>query len=422
MIDLKKYSVTNGVDFKYINCNKFKTEKISVTFFLPLSEKTAAANSLLSNMLKRQCNKHPGFLELNKKLAELYGACLFSTVFKLGEAHGFTISITGIDDKYVLNKEEISKELSVLLCDVLFDPYLDESGLFSSSDLEEEKREIIDRIESETNDKRSFAKMRCEELMCKNEAFSVNRYGSKEQVEKLTAIDIYEAWQRNIKSAKIEIIQIGNSDFSFIYELFKKAFLNIDRTNIEACETYIKDADGVHEYSDVMDVNQCKLVMGFRVKFNENESMQNRLMTSIFGETPSSKLFLNVREKMSLCYYCSARYYKNKSILIVQSGVEQGNIEKARDEILNQLKQMKSGNINEDEINSAKKSLINSFKTGEDALSFIENFYLSQAFDDKIISTDTASKIINTTTKEQIVKAANNVTLDTIYVLRGDKT
>ncbi len=420
MACLKRYNICNGVNFNYINCEKFKTGKISITFFLPLNEKTASANFVLSNMLKRQCAKYPGLLEIDKKLSELYGASLFSHVFKLGEIHGFTISLTGIENKYALNKEPIFENLASLLSELIFNPYLDENGLFSKEDLEDQKRELLEKIDAEFNNKRIFAKHRCEELMCKNEAFAVNRYGSKKEVENLSAQDIYSAWRRNLKNAKVEIMQIGSSDCSYAKDIFEKAFAKIDRTHIEECTTEIKQANGIHEYSDIMKLSQCKLVMGFRAKNYNIDSMCLKLMSAIFGGTPNSKLFLNVREKMSLCYYCSSQYNKDKSILLVQSGVEKENIEKAKTEILNQLSEMQSGNFSLEDIDAAKKSMINNLNEKNDSLSDIENFYISQVFDSKILSIHEATEKINNITKEQIVEAAQGVVLDTIYVLRGE--
>ncbi len=416
----KKSSICNGVDLIYIDSDKFKTEKISITFFLPLDEKTASYNFVLSSMLKRQCQKYPGFLELDKELAKLYGAKLSSYVFKLGEAHALTISITGIKDRFAVSNEEMSKKISNLLCELVFRPYLDEEGYFSKDALLEQKRELLEKMEAEYNDKRYFAKLRCEELMCKGEPFCVNKYGSADIIKKIKPKDLYIAWQRCLKNARVEIVQIGDSNFLSTKDIFERAFENVDRKYIESPVTKIVEANGIHEYNDTMEVTQCKLVMGFRVDFKEGKSLENRLMTAIFGGTPSSKLFLNVREKLSLCYYCSATYDKNKSIILVQSGVESENIEQAKAEILNQLREMKAGKISQEEIESAQKSLINLYKTSSDSLSSIENFYISQSFDDDILTVEEVCDKLRKITKQEIIDAANCVTLDTIYILRGE--
>ena len=105
--------------------------------------------------------------------------------------------------------------------------------------------------------------------------------------------------------------------------------------------------------------------------------------------------------------------------MLVQSGVENQNINKAKEEILNQLEEVKKGKFTEEDITSIKKSLSNSFRTVGDYLSSMENFYLSQIFDKNKFTTDELIEKINKVTKDEIIKAANMITLDTVYVLKG---
>ncbi len=417
--NLISHRICDGVNFNAIKDTRFKTERISVNMFLPLDEKTAAKNAILPFLLSKSCKKYPDLTKLNRRLSELYGATIHCDVSKIGDVQALTISGIFLDDRYALEDDKVSENMTKLICDLIFEPLLVD-GTFSKYNIEQEKRQLVELIDSEYNDKRVFAKLRCEQLMCKNERFGISRFGKREEVLALTPEVVYSAWQNALETAKIEIMALGDINIDATAEVFRQAFLNVKRKNVADCETEIvKSADKVSEYKDIMDVSQSKLVLGFRTKFaqNDKEVMATRVMAALYGATPNSKLFLNVREKLSLCYYCSARYDKSKGIMMVQSGVEKENIEKAKLEIIKQLEEIKKGNFQDSELEAIKKSLCNSFRTIGDLLSGLENLYLSQVFDDELFTPEQYVERINAVTKEQVIDAAKATTLDTVYEL-----
>ena len=217
-------------------------------------------------------------------------------------------------------------------------------------------------------------------------------------------------------------MMVGDSDPQKAVEGFQKAFVQVSRKEILPCGTQIiAKADRVKEFHDVMDVAQAKLVMGFRtgIAVPGGDVTAMRLMSALFGGTPHSKLFLNVREKLSLCYYCSSSYDRHKGIVMVQSGVEQKNIEKAREEILRQLQAVQEGDFSAEDLDAAKMSVANSFRTMSDYLGGLEAWYLSQAFEKTVLTPEQSAEAVGGVTKEQVVKAAQTVSLDTVYQLTG---
>lgn len=417
------YEISSGVNFNVIKDERFKTGRISVNMFLPLDEKTASKYALLPFVLTNSCRKHPDFTSLNQKLADLYGASLFSDINKIGDMQVLTVAVSFLDDKFVLNGENLSSQLTQLLCDIIFDPLL-ENGTFKAENVEQERRQLIELIDSEYNDKKVLAKIRCEQLMCQNEKFGISRLGDKKIVSELTPGDIFEAWKTALKTARIEIMVLGDLDENSALDVFKNAFSEIKRENIVNCETkIIKTAEKIKEQYDNMDIAQSKLVMGFRTNaaLQDKEVMAVRVAVALFGATPQSKLFLNVREKLSLCYYCSAKYDRSKGIMLVQSGVEKKNLEKAKAEILNQLDEIKKGNFTDAELEDTKRSLANSYRTIGDFLSGLENFYLSQAFDDEFLPPEQFIEKMYKISKEEVISAAKLITLDTVYALVGEE-
>lgn len=419
--NITQRELSDGINFTVIKDPRFKTARISLTMFLPLSEETASANAVLPFVLTHACRKYPDFSSFNKCLSNLYGASVYADVNKMGDMQTLTLSASFLDDRYVLDNENISSKLAKLLCDIIFNPLLID-GKFSKAHLDQEKRQIIELINSEYNDKRTYAKIRCEQIMFKNEKAGIRKFGSKEQVAALNCDDIYEAWKRVLRSSKIELIVLGNCDETAVFNLFKDAFSKIERKNIVSYENKIvRKALSVKQSHECMDIAQCKLVMGFRTyaALVDKEVFAMRVMISLLGATPHSKLFLNVREKQSLCYYCSSKYDRIKGVMFIQSGVEKENIEKAKIEILKQLDEIKKGNVTENELSATKKSLSNSFRTISDYLSGLENLYITQVFDGKFCTPDQFVEKINTVTIDEVINAANMVTLDTVYSLES---
>ncbi len=422
MIGIEQRAICDGVNFRSIRDTKFKTMRISAHLIVPMSRQTAAENALLPFLLSRASREYPDFTKLGQRLAELYGASLNADVQKLGDLQVLSLSVSGIADRYALEGEAISGELAKLLCSILFDPPLVD-GLFPEDGFEQEKRQTMELIDSEYSDKRTYARQRCEAIMCADEPYGVNRYGGKEDIARVERPALTAAWKRLLDTAKIELMVLGDCDPAPVYEGFRAAFETLGSRKTADCTTkVVRSAEKVNTVTEKMDVAQGKLVMGFRTgtATPDEEVPATRLMAALFGGTPNSKLFLNVREKLSLCYYCSASYNSMKGIMLVQSGVEVKNMERAKEEILRQLDEVKQGNFDESEVEAAKMSLCNSYRTLSDSLGGLENWYLSQTFASHSQQPEEAAAQINAVTRQEIIDAANRVTLDTVYCLVGN--
>lgn len=420
MNSINRKQLVDGVFFSSVKDSRFKTMKITANLIVPLSAETASANALLCGVLSRSCKAYPDFTKLSKKLSSLYGADLNVSVRKTGDRQVLSLSASGLDDRYALLGESIARELSLLLCSVIFEPNL-ENNSFVESEVEQERRQLLDLIDSEFNDKRIYANSQLVKNMCANEVFGIKRYGTAEKIKEVTPSSLYDTWQNLLRTAIFEIMYIGDSPSEKAEEVFSNAFAEINRTPAEVTTEIVRSVDKIKRVSEEMDLSQSKLVIGFRTAcaVPDKEVNATRLMCAILGGTASSKLFCNVREKQSLCYYCASRYNRHKGILTVDSGVEGENIEKAEQGILKEIADMKKGEITDFEIEATKMAVINSFYSSNDTVSGIESWYSSQLFDDSFKSIEELSEEINSVTKEEIVKAAQKLTLDTVYVLKN---
>lgn len=420
MSEFIRKEICEGVAFGSITDDRFKRGRINATLITPLDRKTAAANALLSCVLTRSCKKYPDVTALSRKLDALYGAALYPSVQRLGDFQAITIAVSGLDDRYALDGESISSELTELLCSILFEPNITD-GCFSQDDVEQERRQLIENIDAEFNEKRVYAINRCIETMCRDELFSIGRFGSREDVIALTQESIYKAWKNLLDNSRVELCMLGNTQPDSAFKGFQKYFENKPRKT-GGTTKIVSEVGEVKRIIETEEIVQSKLVMGFRCAYPKNakELVANSLMSAILGGTPTSKLFTNVREKQSLCYYCGSRVDNQKGIMLIDSGVETQNIDKAEKAIMEQLNTFMRGNITDDELQSAKLAVKNAYISSLDSLAAMQSFYLSGIIRSMPLSPLQAAALVDEVTKNEIIEMASQIKLDTVFSLIGN--
>lgn len=424
MADYNIYEVSNGAQVIAVPADRFKTNEISISFSTPLTAQSAAVNAVVPFILSRTCAEYPSILELNRKLASLYGAQTAPAVIKSGEIQQLKLGMTCLDDRFSLDGGKITAQCVELLLSMAFEPSLDENGVFLAENTEREKRVLIEKIEGEENEKRVYALNRAQEIMFEGEPFAVNRFGTKESVNAITPESATAAWKKLLQNSKIVITAVGSANAQEIADMLANRLSNISRNYQPLAKTVINSSvKSVKRVTERQKVRQGKLVMGFKVNCNPEDKEKTAAMRSfcdIFGGGPYSKLFANVREKMSLCYYCSARFTRQKGFVAVQSGCEEENMEKAENEILNQLEEIKKGNFDY-EFTSSKAALTDALDSVYDSPESIEAWYGLQSPENGYTSPQESAKLNNAVTKEQIIDCANSVTLDTVYKLVSEQ-
>jgi predicted Zn-dependent peptidase len=423
---LNRKEIASGVFLSRITDPRFKQNRITVSFLTQLCQDRASVNAVIPKILTNSCRIFPDLRSLNAKLSSLYSARLSGNTGSIGDTQEISISIKTIDSRYALEKEDVMGEAVKILLNCIFDPLLESEGTqtkalrFKASVTETEKQACIDQIEAELNDKRVYVVRQAIRLLCKGEPSAVFNQGTIEGVTHVTPESAYQAYCQLLKTARIEIICAGCNDFDSVREIMTEAFSKTERGQMEDCHSKpspIKPELLTH--TEEMDVNQSKMVLGFKAEDAKTQDDINALalMTKIYGGSATSKLFENVREKMSLCYYCWAKFYVAKGMIISECGVEKDNIEKAKDEIIAQLDLMKNSDFTDVEMNHAVLSMQNDLKIVNDNLSGIKSWYLNQIYRCDIITPEQAIKRYESVTREQIVKAAQSVSLDTVYIL-----
>ncbi|MDO4459446.1 MAG: insulinase family protein [Clostridia bacterium] len=398
---------------------KFKTMRISVNMIVPLRKEYAACNALLPSIISRVTKQYPDYRSLSRYLCSLYGASLSSGLAKIGDNQVLTVAASGISNKYAFEGEDVAKELTNLICSAVFDPLITDECVFPEESLHQERRQLLETIDANYNDKKSWAKRRALDIFYEGEPASVSRYGTRKSVRAVTHQSLIDAWVKLMRECTIELFVSGDCDFDAVCHTFM-SYLEFDREPVHLMNIIHLEPNGLKDVAETQDIAQSKLVMGFRTGVTQENSLATKLMSAVFGGTASSKLFMNVREKMSLCYYCGSRVTDVKGAMFVESGVQTKNIDAAREAILNQLQDMKDGKFTETDLHYAKLAMLNGYKSIGDSLYGMEVWYMNQVFNNNVYTPEEMAVLVDDITRIDVIEAARKVQLDTVYVLKGE--
>ena len=416
---INRRKIADGVYFSSITDKRYKKNLISVAFSTQLSEDTATENVIVPVLLTKCNSKLPTYKAFNNKMSRLYASGIGGTAGRQYDLQTISFGAYYLDDIYALSGEKMTGIMTDILIDCLTSP-VTENGVFSEKFVELEKKTVIDNIETAINDKRSYAIERAMKTICKGEPASVCSYGTVEKAKLITSDSAYKAYRRMLETMPCEIICTGCSDFDGVAEKFAAAFEKIGRHDIENTTIALSPVKTqTEEVTERLTVNQSKLVLGFKSHSDDDAALV--LLQKIFGGTTSSKLFRNVREKMSLCYYCSAARNDLKGIMFVNSGVENENIEKTKEAVIDQLEEIKNGNFTNEDINFAEMAIKNDFKSVADSAGNVSNWYFDCIRKNDIVTPEEKLGRYLGVSKERIIAAAKSMVLDSVYVLTGNE-
>ena len=418
---MKRIEISDGIFLNTIPSEKYKTDYLCINAILPLKEETASLAALLVYVLKRGTENYPDMRALNKKLDSLYGTFIEPVVYKRGESQIVAFLCNFLKEEFLPEKMDILQEVIDIVCEILFCPFT-ENGAFSKEYVDGEKANLCDSINAQINNKNAYAIKRCHEEMCRGQNFAVSELGKIESVGKINEKNLYEFYKELLSRAKFEIFYTGSQDENSVKHKICKKFSVLKNRKIYdfSCEKFTS-RENVNEVTEEMPVNQGKLVLGFSQGYVLPDSNYTKfaLFNELFGGSATSKLFLNVREKLSLCYYCRSIPDAHKGILTVASGIEVENKEKAFSEICLQLENIKNGNISDEELEAARKSLINSYRELDDSAVSLSSWYLSRILAGNFESPEEVIENAKKVCRDDIVECAKSVKLDTVYFLKG---
>lgn len=409
-----------GVYLTAVQSDKFKTGCFSLNLLRPMKKEEAAANALIPSVLLRGSERCPDIASISAKLDELYGASIGTLIRKKGEVQLVGFYCDYVQDEYV--DEPVFAPVMAFLAELLLHPRL-ENGAFPEAVVDSEKLNLENAMLSRINDKRTYAASQLIRTMCAGQPYGIPRIGEPDDLKNITAKSLYAHYRDLLATSRVELFYMGSLSPAAVTKVLQTVLAELPRAEVfvPVGTTPAPAARPVQEKTERLDVTQGKLSLGFFTDITAKDPRYPALVlaATVFGGGATSKLFTNVREKMSLCYYASASFEKFKGVLSVSSGVEFSKLETAKTEILRQLEACKAGDITDDELESARGYLVSDLKIAMDSPGRLDDYYMGQILLEQDGTMEDLASAIARVTKQEAADAIQALRLDTIYALEG---
>ena len=423
-MQVKRSELMPGVWLNYLHSDKFKTACLSLSLLTQLKRETAAMNALLPYVLRRGTMRCPDMESLAARLDELYGTAIEPVVRRIGEIQciGFYASIPEGD--FLPGGQDVLSEAAGLMGELLLSPST-RGGLLQPGYVDSEREKMLEQIRSRINEKRSYAVFRCIEEMCCCEDFAVGRLGSEAECENIHYKKLSKYYRSLLQTSPVEIFYCGRASERQVADAMRQALMTLPRGEIDyeiGTDVRMNALEEQPRFlEEKLDVTQGKLVMGFRLGecMEDPDPAALYVFNGVYGSGTTSKLFVNVRERLQLCYYASSLVDIHKGIMLVSSGIEFDRLENARDEILAQLEAVARGEISEEELTAAKVGAASELRAMIDSQGELEGFFLSQTLDGLEYGPLELAELVMDVTKEEVAAVAKSVVCDQIYFLSG---
>ena len=417
----KKNEIKKGIQLHEIKTEKFKTNLIAIFLTMPITRENVTKDALISAVLRRGSKNMPTLAQISQEMEEMYGASFDCGIDKTGDNHVLKFYIEAINDNFIPQKNEnMLKESIEKLIEIVFNPLI-ENGGFKEEYIKQEKENIKRIIEGKADNKARYAFERCVEEMYKDKPYGLYKYGYIEDLDAITPYSLYEYYQKMISECKIDIFVSGNIDSveQIIRQNEDIQKLQERTPNYKINKLETKENVQEKEIKEEMEVTQGKITIGLDLHLeNEEQKYDAIVYNAILGGTANSKMFQEVREKASLAYSAGSSYIRYKSNIFIKCGIEIKNYEKAMEIIRKQLEDMKNGIFSEEDIENAKNGIISGIKSIDDEQDTEITYFFGQELTDSKTTLDQYIEKIEKVTRENIIKIAKSITVNTVYFLK----
>lgn len=409
-----------GVTLRCFPAERFKQGCLSLQFLRPMCREEAAVNALIPAVLLRGTRHRQDMRAITDHLDDLYGASVGALVRRIGDYQTVGLYCSFIEDRFALSGDRVLEPMIEFLGELLLEPLTGDGG-FCQDYVQSEKRNLIATIESERNDKRAYAAAQLLRKMCVSDSFGISRLGEKEQVERIDASGAWEHYQRLLRESPAEIFYVGSGQPETVARLLRQIFDKIPREPVTLPgQTPFQDGGG-GSHVETMEITQAKLVMGFTTPItNQSEEFPAmQVLNCLFGAGMTSKLFMNIREKLSLCYSIGSGYYASKGIVTVSAGIDADREPVVTEQILAQLEDCRAGKITPEELTAAKEAILSSLCSVYDSPGAIEGYETTAVIGGLTLTVEQYRRAVESVTAEQVARAAGKLSLHSSYFLKG---
>lgn len=417
--------VTDALTLRVCQTEKFKAGMLSVSAVLPIERESVYKTTLLLSVLRRGTEKYPTLAKLNQRLDYLFGTELSIRNFYRGDVQIIGFSAELLDAAYLPLGEDTLGEVLEVVSQILFHPRLDEDGLLDARYVESEKQLQCDAIRAQKNNPRAYAADRCRALLYANEPCGAPVMGSEEQIMAITPSELTAHWRSLLSNMTLDCFYVGTRTdrevASFLADRLAVELTAEKGRASGACVSPVAPISETVRCDEALDVTQGHLILGLAtgVTVCDAEYPACMVFNEMLGASPVSKLFVNVREKLSLCYHCSSAYNAYKGVILITCGLARENRVRAEREILAQLRALAEGDFSEEELASARRSLAGAYRQIEDSPAALESFYFGRALAGSRDTMDSCHAAFLAVGREEVIAVARAVAVNTVYYLDG---
>ncbi len=419
---IKTIELFPGVTLRCCRDTRFKQNVLSLQFLRPMCREEAALNALLPSVLLRGTKSCPDMRSITLRLDDLYGASVGALVRRTGDIQSTGLSCGFIDDRFTLEGDALLQPVLSFLEEILLDPVTVE-GIFNPEYVASEKQNLIWTLESQRNDKRSYAGNQLLKQLCKDDSYGIPRLGEIADVEAITPETLYAHYRKVLTESPVHVFYVGSAEAEAVAEALRPMLSRLAKAPMALPQQTALQPGEYTEREEMLEVAQGKLCMGYvtPITLRHPQYAAVQVCNTIFGAGMTSKLFMQVREKMSLCYDIGSGFHGSKGIMTVSAGIEFEKKDIVRQEIVHQLEEMKAGNITDLEMAAAKEALLSMLRSYHDSPGAIEGYYASAAVSGIGMDTAQFMAAVEAVTVEDVVAAAKTLQLQAVYFLKGER-
>lgn len=419
---IKTIELFPGVTLRCCRDDRFKQNVLSLQFLRPMCREEASLNALLPAVLLRGCKSCPDMRSVTLKLDDLYGASVGALVRRTGDIQSTGLSCSFIDDRFTLEGDALLAPMMAFLEEILLDP-VTADGVFSPEYVASEKQNLIWTLESQRNDKRAYAGNQLLKQLCKEDSYGIPRLGEIADVEAITPESLYAHYRKVLEESPVHVFFVGSADPEAVADALRPMLSRLAKHPVTLpAQTGLKPGE-YSEREEVLDVAQGKLCMGYvtPITLRDPRYAAMQVCNTIFGAGMTSKLFMQVREKMSLCYDIGSGFHGSKGIMTVAAGIEFEKKDIVLQEVKHQLQQILEGNVSLEEMAAAKESLLSMLRSYHDSPGSIEGYYASAAISGIGMDTAQFMAAVEAVELSDVIAAAKTLQLQAVYFLKGEK-
>ncbi|VDG33264.1 hypothetical protein MUDAN_DOGOELCO_02466 [Lactiplantibacillus mudanjiangensis] len=413
--------LAKGVQLTTVTSHQFKTNQIIVNFRAPLRRDEITKRALITNLLETSSADYPDQRALAHALANMYGAAFGAGVSRKGPTHSLQLAITVPNERYLDTDDALTASAIQFLQNIIYRPLVKDSQ-FDQATFDRQVINLKASIESVTDDKQYYAAQKLNEALFDGmPAQQIPSYGVTTDLASINARDLYAYYQRVLARDQIDIIVVGDVDVDDVTARWQAVGFT-DRPTDQLAPFFKHQNLGRYvEIQERQDLSQAKLNLGYDLPvFYRGEHYYAALVfNELFGGSPLSKLFMNVREKASLAYYASSSLDTFRGVMKVQAGIDGHKHDQVLAIIDEQLTAIKHGDFTDDLMAQIKLGLINDFESSLDSQ---RTFAIQALIDDltkRTITDDDWLQQIQAVTREQVQAVAQLVTLNNGFFLNG---